>query len=118
MVEKVTWSGGAVPSGEDALFEFLGEASSIGTYSFEVEQTYSNGSIVDWVGPESSAAPAPPRCPARFSPVPHRHEPSPPAPEGVCAAIDAPFCERCAQDSAGWMHEGYTNHSRRAAVSN
>jgi uncharacterized protein YcnI len=59
VVEKVTWSGGAVPSGEDALFEFLGEASSIGTYSFEVEQTYSNGSIVDWVGPESSAAPAP-----------------------------------------------------------
>ena len=59
VVEKVTWSGGAVPSGEDALFQFLGEASANGTYTFDVQQTYSNGSIVDWAGPESSASPAP-----------------------------------------------------------
>ena len=30
-----------------------------GTYTFQVEQTYSDGSIVDWAGSESSAAPAP-----------------------------------------------------------
>ena len=59
VVEKVTWSGGAVPTGEDALFQFLGEASANGTYTFAVQQTYSNGSIVDWGGAESSAAPAP-----------------------------------------------------------
>ena len=29
------------------------------TYTFQVEQTYSDGSIVNWAGPESSAAPAP-----------------------------------------------------------
>jgi uncharacterized protein YcnI len=59
VVERVTWSGGAVPTGEDALFQFLGEASADGTYTFAVQQTYSNGSIVDWGGGESSAAPAP-----------------------------------------------------------
>ena len=30
-----------------------------GTYTFHVQQTYSDGSIVNWSGPESSAAPAP-----------------------------------------------------------
>ena len=29
------------------------------TYTFRVEQTYSDGSIVNWAGSESSAAPAP-----------------------------------------------------------
>ena len=29
------------------------------TYTFQVQQTYSDGSIVNWAGPESSAAPAP-----------------------------------------------------------
>ena len=30
------------------------------TYTFEVRQTYSNGRVVDWSGPESSDTPAPP----------------------------------------------------------
>ena len=30
-----------------------------GTYTFQVEQTYSDGTIVNWSGPESSDAPAP-----------------------------------------------------------
>ena len=30
-----------------------------GTYTFQVQQTYSDGSIVNWSGPESSDAPAP-----------------------------------------------------------
>jgi uncharacterized protein YcnI len=59
VVEKVTWTGGNVPTGEDSLFQFLGQPASSGTYTFDVQQTYSDGSIVDWSGSEASAAPAP-----------------------------------------------------------
>ena len=59
VVQKVTWTGGKTRSGEDSLFQFLGEPAKAGTYTFQVEQTYSDGSIVDWAGSESSAAPAP-----------------------------------------------------------
>ena len=59
VVTKVTWTGGHTPSGEDSLFQFLAQPASAETYTFQVEQTYSDGSIVDWSGPESSAAPAP-----------------------------------------------------------
>jgi uncharacterized protein YcnI len=59
VIQQVTWTGGNVPTEEDSLFQFLGEASSAKTYTFTVKQTYSDGSIVDWSGPESSAAPAP-----------------------------------------------------------
>lgn len=58
-IQQVTWSGGNVPSEEDALFQFLASADSAKTYSFEVRQTYSDGSVVDWSGPESSDTPAP-----------------------------------------------------------
>jgi uncharacterized protein YcnI len=59
VLEKVTWTGGDVPTGEDSLFQFLGDAASNGTYTFRVQQTYSNGSIVDWAGAAFSPAPAP-----------------------------------------------------------
>jgi uncharacterized protein YcnI len=59
VVQKVTWTGGSVPTGEDSLFQFLAQPAKSGTYTFQVEQTYSDGSIVDWSGPESSEAPAP-----------------------------------------------------------
>ena len=59
VITKVTWTGGAVPTGEDAAFSFLGQTSSTGTYTFGVRQTYSDGSVVDWSGSESSDAPAP-----------------------------------------------------------
>jgi uncharacterized protein YcnI len=59
VVTKVTWSGGRTPTGEDSLFQFLAQPSSAKTYTFQVEQTYSDGSIVNWAGPESSEAPAP-----------------------------------------------------------
>jgi uncharacterized protein YcnI len=59
VVQKVTWTGGNVPTGEDSLFQFLAQPAHTGTYTFDVVQTYSDGSIVDWSGPESSAAPAP-----------------------------------------------------------
>lgn len=59
VVTKVTWTGGGTPTGEDSLFQFLAQPASAKTYTFQVEQTYSDGSIVNWAGPESSAAPAP-----------------------------------------------------------
>lgn len=59
VIQKVTWTGGDVPIGEDALFQFLGEAAANGTYTFTVRQTYSNGLIVDWADPEAGAYPAP-----------------------------------------------------------
>jgi uncharacterized protein YcnI len=59
VVSKVTWSGGKVPTGEDSAFSFLASPSSSKTYTFGVRQTYADGSIVDWSGPESSDSPAP-----------------------------------------------------------
>jgi len=59
VVQKVTWSGGKVPTGEDAAFHFLATPNDSKTYEFDVRQTYSDGSIVDWSGPESSDTPAP-----------------------------------------------------------
>jgi uncharacterized protein YcnI len=59
VIQKVTLTGGNTPTGEDTLFQFLAQPASAQTYTFQVQQTYSDGSIVDWAGPESSAAPAP-----------------------------------------------------------
>ena len=59
VITKVTWTGGKTPTGEDSLFQFLAQPASAKTYTFEVQQTYSDGSIVNWAGPESSDAPAP-----------------------------------------------------------
>lgn len=60
IINKVTWTGGSVPTGEDAVFHF--QASLTGgskTYTFTVRQTYSDGSVVDWNGSESSDTPSP-----------------------------------------------------------
>jgi uncharacterized protein YcnI len=59
VVTRVTWRGGHTPTGEDSLFQFLAQPASAKPYTFQVEQTYSDGSIVNWAGPESSEAPAP-----------------------------------------------------------
>jgi uncharacterized protein YcnI len=59
VIQKVTWRGGSVPTEEDAVFQFIASADSAKTYSFDVRQTYSNGKVVDWSGPESSDTPAP-----------------------------------------------------------
>jgi uncharacterized protein YcnI len=59
VITRVTWSGGRTPTGEDSLFQFLAQPASAKTYVFEVQQTYSDGSIVNWAGSESSDAPAP-----------------------------------------------------------
>jgi uncharacterized protein YcnI len=59
VITKVTWTGGKTPTGEDSLFQFLAMPKSSNAYTFAVQQTYSDGSIVNWAGPESSDAPAP-----------------------------------------------------------
>ena len=59
VVQKVVWTGGAVPTGQDSVFRFNASPTDAGTYSFDVRQTYSNGKVVDWSGPGSSDTPAP-----------------------------------------------------------
>jgi len=58
-IQKITYSGGSVPTGEDSTFSFLASPSSSATYTFGVQQTYSDGTVVDWSGPESADTPAP-----------------------------------------------------------
>ena len=58
-ITKVTWSGGSVPLDQSAFFTFTGEAESASSLKFDVRQTYSNGEVADWSGPESSDTPAP-----------------------------------------------------------
>ncbi len=59
VIQTVTWTGGHVPTGEDSLFQFLAQPSSSQTYKFTVEQTYSDGQVVNWAGAEASDSPAP-----------------------------------------------------------
>jgi uncharacterized protein YcnI len=59
VIQQVTWIGGRTPTGQDSMFQFLAQPSKPGTYTFQVRQTYSDGSIVDWTGSESSESPAP-----------------------------------------------------------
>ncbi len=59
VVTQVSWTGGKTPTGEDSLFQFLAQPASSTTYTFKVQQTYSDGSIVNWTGPESGESPAP-----------------------------------------------------------
>jgi len=58
VVTKVTWDGGNLPTGEATGFQFLGQADSSKTYTFGIRQTYSDGSVVNWNGAESSDTPA------------------------------------------------------------
>ena len=59
VVQKVTWSGGKTPTGEDAMFRFNATVTTNADSTFAVKQTYSDGSVVDWSGPENSDTPAP-----------------------------------------------------------
>ena len=59
VVQKVTWTGGHTPTGEDSVFRFNASIPKSGTVIFHVRQTYSNGKVVDWSGPETSDTPAP-----------------------------------------------------------
>lgn len=59
VIKQVTYSGGLTPTGEDSTFSFLAQPSASKMYTFGVQQTYSDGSVVDWAGAESSDTPAP-----------------------------------------------------------
>jgi uncharacterized protein YcnI len=59
VVQRVTWVGGHTPTGQDSVFRFNASVPNTGTVTFDVRQTYSDGSVVDWNGPESSDTPAP-----------------------------------------------------------
>jgi uncharacterized protein YcnI len=59
VIQSVTWSGGRVPTGDVSHFAFLGRTDASKSYAFSVEQSYSDGSVVNWSGAESSDAPAP-----------------------------------------------------------
>jgi uncharacterized protein YcnI len=59
VVNKVTWTGGNVPTEEDAVFQFNASANSAQTYTFKVRQTYDDDAVVDWSGAASSDTPAP-----------------------------------------------------------
>jgi uncharacterized protein YcnI len=59
IVHTITWTGGKVPTDEDSVFRLNASATKAKDYRFTVQQTYSDGSVVDWSGPESSDSPAP-----------------------------------------------------------
>ena len=59
VAQKVIWAGGSTPTGEDSVFRFNASTSEAKTYTFNVKQTYSDGSVVEWNGTESSDTPAP-----------------------------------------------------------
>jgi uncharacterized protein YcnI len=59
VVQRIVWSGGRVPTEEDAVFRFNAAPTKATTYTFHVQQSYADGSVVDWSGPESSDTPAP-----------------------------------------------------------
>ncbi len=58
VIHTVTWTGGSVPSEEDAVFRFQAELTSGSQdYVFTVRQTYSDGSVVNWDGTGEDPAP-------------------------------------------------------------
>jgi uncharacterized protein YcnI len=59
VVSKVTWNGGKIGPGEVGFLQFSGRSTGSETYAFPVEQTYSDGTIANWSGPESADEPAP-----------------------------------------------------------
>jgi uncharacterized protein YcnI len=59
VIQDIVWTGGSVPTGEDSVFHFVANLGSAKTYAFVVTQTYSDGTLVDWSGTESSDTPAP-----------------------------------------------------------
>jgi uncharacterized protein YcnI len=58
-VSTITWSGGKVPTEEDSVFRVNASIPSAKSIVFTVRQYYSDGTVVDWSGPEGSDTPAP-----------------------------------------------------------
>jgi uncharacterized protein YcnI len=58
VITKVTWTGNTGPE-QTTFLDFLGSGDSAKTYAFNVRQTYSDGKVANWSGPEGSDEPAP-----------------------------------------------------------
>jgi uncharacterized protein YcnI len=58
VITKVTWTGNTGPE-QTTFLDFFGSGDSAKTYAFNVRQTYSDGEVADWSGPEGSDEPAP-----------------------------------------------------------
>lgn len=58
-VAAISWSGGEIPvdGSEEFTFEATAPADA-GEYPFRAIQTYEDGTVVEWVGPEDSNEPA------------------------------------------------------------
>jgi uncharacterized protein YcnI len=59
VVRAITWSGGEIGETEFQQFDVQGRTpQETGDYPWEAFQTYEDGSVVEWVGPEDSEEPA------------------------------------------------------------
>ena len=59
LVGAITWSGGEIGETEFQQFDVQGRTpQETGDYPWRALQTYEDGSVVEWVGPEDSEVPA------------------------------------------------------------
>jgi uncharacterized protein YcnI len=59
VVTAISWSGGQIRDREFQEFAFQAQApEEPGEFSFKAAQTYEDGSVVEWAGPEDSEEPA------------------------------------------------------------
>ena len=58
-VRAITWSGGEIGATEFQQFDVQGQTpEETGEYPWRAFQTYEDGSVVEWIGPEDSEEPA------------------------------------------------------------
>ena len=58
-VSAITWSGGEIGATEFQQFDVQGQTpEETGEYHWRAFQTYEDGSVVEWIGPEDSEEPA------------------------------------------------------------
>lgn len=59
VVSAITWSGGEIGETEFQQFDIQGQTpQEAGEYPWRAFQTYEDGSVVEWVGPEDAEEPA------------------------------------------------------------
>lgn len=59
-IAAITWSGGEIPVEGSEEFAFQATApEEAGEFPFRATQTYEDGTVVEWAGPEDSNEPAP-----------------------------------------------------------
>jgi uncharacterized protein YcnI len=59
VVRGITWSGGEIGATEFQQFDVQGKTpAEPGEYPWNAYQTYENGEVVEWIGPEDSEEPA------------------------------------------------------------